>query len=262
VLHFVFSAGPDSSVYGLPLAWLLASCHSNRAIVDEEISAAIAAAVASDEPATRLTALTLAVSLDVPLWGSWAGRGPDLSPDSPMTQFWRARTHENAVTYAEAIIAAAATDYPQLRYTVLDHSLIAIEQVLEMSGGLLPLVQPYRIEIFNTTYGSYLVNEFVNLAHGVGAPDYLAKLISHFTAVGRYLNDHPKPPWVAGRAEDWTDYQWGRSVDEDIQPPHLDSLAYLGAAAVLLISAESNKTRSSRNLGLPVRLDLFKDLDP
>ena len=78
ILRFLFSGTPNDAVHGLPLAWLLASCHACRAIVDDEMSAFIATMVASDEPTTHLNGLRLAVWLDVPLWGSWAGLGPDL----------------------------------------------------------------------------------------------------------------------------------------------------------------------------------------
>ena len=166
--------------------------------MDEEISATIAALVASDEPARHLTGLKLAVSLEVPLWGTWKGLLPDMQYEDPMRRFWRERSAENAARYAEAIIAAAM-DYPQMRHLALISNLITVEQALDMPGGLLPLLQVQPMEIFDLIYGSHLIAGVWNLTTGYAATgyytiDYLSGIINDFTAVGHYLNDRPHPP--------------------------------------------------------------------
>jgi hypothetical protein len=259
VLHFLLS-GPDSSIYGLPLTWLLASCHAATAIADEEVSAWIAALVASDEPARQLTGLKLAVSLDVPLWGTWKGRGPDLSPDDPMQLFWRERSQQNAVTYRRAIVGAAA-DYPYMRRLALINDLITVEQALDMHGGLLPLLQTQRVGIFGLKYSSQLVGGFWHLRTADTPTGDLSGRINAFTAVGRYLSDHPQLPWTAGKAQRWSEFDWSVPVEENAWPTRLDPLAYLGAAGTLLISAESDAARPSHVLtGDPSRFGQFRDL--
>lgn len=256
VLHFLFSGDLNSSVHGLPLALLLCSCNACRAVVDEEVSAWIDILVASDDLGKHVAGLRLAVSLDVPLWGTWGGRGPELSYIDQMRSFWRERSAENAHAYASAIIAAAA-NYPNMRHLALIHDLITVEQALEMPGGLLPLLKIQPIEIFGLIYSPYLTGGLINLAHGEDDPAAIRNLVE----VGRYFTSHPKPPWVTGKAYGWSNFKWSESVSDDARSSNLDPLAYLGAAGTFLISAESDGTRPSRVLrGDPSRFGPFVDL--
>ena len=260
VLQFFLSGDPDSSVYSLPLAWLLGSCQASRDIVDEEISAVVAAMTASDGTAIRMNGLRLAVLLEVALWGSWSGRGPDLARDDRMRAFWIKRSAENATKYADVIIAAAS-DYPQMRYVALFNDLITTKRALEMRGALLPLLQSQSMNIFDLNYGPYLISRVFGLATGWDEPSDAPKAISDLEDVGRYLRRHPQLPWIAGKAYEWFHFHWNESANENTRPPHLSPLAYLGGAAILLISAECYKAYPSRVLGGdPSRFGTFAEL--
>ncbi len=212
--------------------------------------------VASDEPATHLNGLRLAVWLDVPLWGSWAGLGPDLPWDDRMSSFWQARSAENASAYVRDIISAAADDLG-MRYVALERELITPEEALEMRGGLLSLLQGQDMEIFGLRYGAYLIRRFHTFANDQDYPD----AISAFTAVGHYLVNHPRPPWIDGSAYDRSHFKWARLACANARPSLPGPLVYLGAAATLLLSAESDPTPPAHPLeGDPSRLGPFHEL--
>lgn len=255
VLGFFFTGDLTSSVRGLPLAWLLSSCYSGRDVVDQEISAFVAAMVASDAPVTRLNGLRLAVSLDVPLWGSWGGIGPDLPWNDRMRSFWRARNAENATVYAPDIISAA-TDDPGMRLAALAHDLITVGDALELSGGLLSLLQPQDMEIFDLVYGPYLSGKLFDPARDQDHSD----AIRAFAAVGNYLISHPRLPWIAGKAYPWSSDDWARGNDVEARPPHLDTTSYLGTATVLLLVAESGTADPPRRMDDLSRRGPFPEL--
>ena len=265
VLDFLFSGDPDSSTYGLPLAWLLGSCGACQTIIDEEISGAIAAMTASGEPTKHVDGLRLAISLDVPLRGSWHGLGPDLLRGDRLRRFWEDRTAENVGTYTDAIIAAAA-HHSNIRNVALARHLITIDQALKMRGGLLPLLQIQPMNIFGLIWASHLLGKFYILAHGWDGytdPDIRADAISDFLIIGNHLINYPQLPWVTERADTWSSYPWSGPAAEDAAQAHVDPIAYLGAAGTVLISAESGDSAPSRVLdGDPSRLGPFSDLYP
>jgi hypothetical protein len=263
VVHFLFSGGPNRSIHYLPLAWLLASCRACRVVVDEEISVLIATLVASENSAERAKGLRLAVSLQYAFWSIQGGRGPGLSYGGHMDLFWAERSAQNVTAYADAIIVAAA-DSPYMRHTALRHSLITVDQALKMHGGLLPLLQVQPTGLFGVSMASYLVHRLYNLANGrftADDPGQLAKARSDLAATGRYLSNNPQPSWINGSTERWSTFTWSELIDKSAEPSDLGSLAYLGGAAVLLMSAESDKSRPAQVLnGDPSRLGPFIDL--
>lgn len=255
VLSFLFADDPDSDVHGLPLAWLLASCGACKELVDEEVSARLAAMVASSDPATRMNGLFLVTSLTVPLWGNWKGRGPDLSRTDPLGDYWQERMLGYERTY-EKEIAAAAGKHGGMRVVAAGRSFITIKQALAMPGGLATLIEGQRMKIFGITWMSYLGGMF-NALHSSRPDD----AVMAFTEVGRSMMEHPTPPWVVDQ-EDLSDAVfWIPRKKSAAAQLHLSPAAYLGAAGALLISIEAvMKRRGVFSIADPQELGLLRDL--
>jgi hypothetical protein len=189
----------------------------------------------------------LAISLPVAFSGNWSGRGPSLAWESPLSIFWQERTVENVRSHADDIVAIATSD-AGVRFAALQYDLITVEQALEMHGGLLSLLQIQPTEIFDVRWGSYLVSHAYHLALGwsqpfyPGGPGFVSKATSDFGAVGRYLLDHPNPPWIASIVQGLSGFNWEPKGKAGADSPRLDPVTYLGAAGTLLISAECTES--------------------
>jgi hypothetical protein len=83
--------------------------------------------------------------------------------------------------------------------------------------------------------------------------------------VGQYLSEYPQPPWVIGKTETWSSYDWSVSPSPDADRPNLGPITYLGAAGVALISVESDESSPVHVVQVlgedPARLGPFSDLD-
>ncbi len=242
-LNYLFSGDLADPARCLPLCWLLASCSTCRYIVSEEISSRISVMVASDDQRVHRNGVLLAMSLPIGFSGNWNGLGPTVAWDIPLSIFWQERTVENVLSHADDIVAIAASD-AGVRFAALQYDLITVEQALEMHGGLLSLLQVQPTEIFDIRWGSYLVSHAYHLARGwsqafyPGGQDFVSKANSDFGAVGRYLLDHPNPPWITGIAQGLSGFNWEPDDRASGDNPVLGPITYLGAAATLLISAE------------------------
>lgn len=107
------------------------------------------------------------------------------------------------------------------------------------------------------------MNTFFWLARGRHEGlDVRASDIEDMAAVGRYFRDHTQPPWIAGEIVSWSDYYWEPDPSFVRRPESLDPVTYLGAAGVLLISAESDRSRPPAGVlgGDAPRLGPFSDL--
>jgi len=259
VVRFMFSGDPDSLVYFMPLARLLVSCGACRTIIDEEISATIAALVASEEAAKRLNGLRLAVSLDSPAMRYGIG----LRTDRQMMNFWRARATENIRIYAKEIIAAAA-NHAEFRYVAVEHDLITVGDTLKMNGTLLALLQGQNIGVFNHSVGSALMLTLYKFVARNTEAGVFSKGIRDFTDVGKYIGDHPQLPWITGVAAGWSSYLWSPSTNDDFNRLTMDPWTYLGVAGAVLILAELDERPGMavpESLGdSPSRLGPFGDL--
>jgi hypothetical protein len=209
----------------------MASCAASPAIVDEEISTSIAAMVASDNNEVQMNGLSFALSLDQGVRMEF-DHGPDLSPDSKLSEFWRQRAFENRDKHKKNIITAAAHD-TEIRDGALRGGLITVEQALEMNGSLSLLlqIQPTRV------FGIRWVPSLISMSYTLMRHPEDERSIAGVTAVGRHLAALPDLPWSTERASTYP--YWERDEVPNKAPMTLDPLAYLGVAAVILIPLES-----------------------
>jgi hypothetical protein len=212
----------------------------------------------SDDSEIRLFGLRLALTLDVPLWGSWGGVGPNLYPGSPLTSFWSQKVTSNAEKFKEDVTIAAAID-KGIRLHALRNGLVSVEGVLNTEGGLHLLLQAQPAGIFGVTFGAYLLSSAHFIAQATNAHSLKTDL-DDLTAFGKYLHSNPRPPWARGPIAKWSVYTWEAAPAADTLS-QITPMAYLGAAGALLMSAELDTTLPSEELnGAPSRLGYFKDL--
>lgn len=240
VLTNLFADSANDALRYSPLSWLIIGSTSCCDVVSDEIDRRIAAMVSSTDPATRLDGLRLAAWLP---YASWA---PDFKPQV-VSDFWYEWAKERVRTYSSAITAAANINM-EMRYAALMWELISTEHALKMPGGILPLVQVQSTRIFNIHWASHLVGAVVQLAQGpsyASGAEYLSGELEKFAAVGRFLIENPKLPWVHGPAQAWWDYHSWKDEEGERAPSFpLDPVTYLGAAAILLISSEDTEIKS------------------
>ena len=247
-LDFMFSGDPADLVFSLPLSWLLASCDAALAVVDAEVTAFIDTMVASDNRETCLNGLRLAMWLN--LGPGWGGEdGPNLPDDHRLRIFWDNRARENCKRYKQEITTAAAGSI-DIRNSALRLGVVTAAQAIEMKEGLLPLLQRQPILIFGLgIWGAYLPSIFVNLASD---PEH-REGIEVMTAVGEHLTRYPDPPWITGNVDPW---YWvdGPDLQDRELPASVTPVAFLGAAAIALMTAEANLAEIIRDLrGEPSR---------
>jgi hypothetical protein len=233
ILHYMFSGDPTSDVYALPVCWLMASCTSTVTIVNEEIAAAIAAMVASDNLATHLNGLRFAMWLHNGPHMQSGDLGPRLPHDNRLSRFWGDRAKEITQEYKENIITAAA-QHVDIRNSALRRDLITVEQALKINGDLLPLLRHQSTCIFSTIWTAYLPNMLKILMSPGGSPDAMADM----AAVGSYLTKNADLPWICGSVQPYQYFD--DSVPTAETPPRLDPISYLGAAAIFLMSLEAD----------------------
>ena len=241
-----WDVSPDSS---LRLAWreLISPRGPYHNVVADEIDAAGARVVGSGREDLILSSLRLSLSLRDALPPS-PGRG-----DRPDWEAWAARADSQLIAYGPAAIAAARADF-YVRHGAVRSGLISIRQALDMPGGPMVLFRPSQ-GIFRERapyFGPAL------FALGQGWPAFgQAAVVADLDAFGAYLIDHREPPWLDMTASDVTSLLLDSDVLPgalDRRPPPLNQIAYLGAAALLLIMEETRllTAPADRRLG-PLR---------
>jgi hypothetical protein len=114
-----------------------------------------------------------------------------------------------------------------------------------MPAGLRALFIAERPGIFGMARMAYLPAAVIGLAtgrnylHNPADRDGFAKVMAGFAVVGSYLTEHSGPPWPTGPVDDWSEYLWEEPRESSILRSSLNPIAYFGAAATLLIVAES-----------------------
>jgi hypothetical protein len=233
ILGFLFANDPDSVAAGLPLAWLLTSCADCRDIVAHEVSDWIATMMASDDRATHLNGVRLAISLPS-LLSIHGERGANMHPSDLLVRFWDDQLVTVLRAHTAAITAGAVSD-PGIRIVALHAGLVTSAEVLRTPDGLRWLIGNPPIHMFGITWASYLG---LRLDELIGASPDAA--IEAFTEVGTYLASRGEPPWVTGGTDLLP--MFNRIIPDQattVQRP-LTPVAYLGVAAALVIAAESD----------------------
>jgi NACHT domain len=240
VLGHLFAGSANSSLRYSPLTWLIISSNNScYDIISDELDKKITAMINSADPATQLGGLRLAVWLPYASWGNNAFEA------SKVQDSWNEWAKERAQIHSRAIIAAAESNM-EMRQAALMQELISTERALEMPGGILPLVQVQSTRIFQIHWASHLVSAVVRLADGSSHESSAEREgeLDQFASVGRFLIENPMLPWVPGPAQAWWAFHsWNEREEESPFFP-LDPVAYLGAAAILLIASEESGTRS------------------
>jgi hypothetical protein len=104
-----------------------------------------------------------------------------------------------------------------------------------MPGHLTVLLQAQRMKVFDFSESPLLMSDALEVVTGT----YSDRALESMTAVGEYLIDHPRTPWVEGRPDSLHHLFWFDSTQANMEPNHPSSIAYFGCAAVLLSPAES-----------------------
>jgi hypothetical protein len=255
-LDHLFGGDISDETRYLPLSWLLASCVSCCGVVKDELAARIARMVSSSDDDVHLNGLRLAV---------WVSRGavflrsgrlvvPAKAPEH-LSDFWDDLACQNAKSYAADITAAASSDEGML-YASLRHRFLTVDKLLASTDSdLSPLFTTHHAVIFNamwTSYLDYLVGAAARAwgrAVHSGLPRASEESISEdFAAVGRFLIDHPNPPWLTiylpSRYEPVSLFGGDDFIPSPGHFETKDSTVYLGATAAILIAAEMTRDRT------------------
>jgi hypothetical protein len=162
--------------------------------------------------------------------------------------YWPSRTRQLIMTHRAATVAAAETD-AYVRDFALRVGLIGLRQALNMPGG--PAVLFHEASGWASARIPYFTSALCALDGGWPAFGDPA-IVDRFTAFGEYLADNPETPWLYDEVAEWQTYFGGPLFAG--KPVQLSQAAYLGAAAILSIMAETGQlpTRAGRKLG-PLR---------
>ena len=263
VLEHLFGGNADEAVRPLPLCWLLACCDRHRNVVSEEIDARIAQMTKAADPDVRLNGVRLAAFL--PFAVLRGDGGPDLSPDRPIRKFWWERTTGLLETYAAPLTAAAADD-GGMRFAALWWRVVTMDDALRMPGSPEILFRHCAQGISDGTWAAYLPNA-IHWLHNFdpGSETRVAQLVDDLTAFGHYLLAHPAPPWIDDPADDLQFYfpDDGKENTSSLRAGLLsDEAAYLGAAATLLVVAETMKSPKTAAPDRPWQPGPLSDLYP
>jgi hypothetical protein len=236
---------PDSS---LRSAWRELTSHRGtyHDVIVGEIDAAVVRAVGSGREDLTLCSLRLILSLRDAL--------PPAPPRGghPDREAWTIHAEACLTAHRSAAIATARAD-AYIRHGVVRAGLIRVRQALDMPGGPMVLFRPSQ-GVFRERapyFGPVL------FALGQGWPAFgQAAVVADLDAFGAYLTDHREAPWLDVTAADAATFLDPEPLPGalDRRPPPLSQAAYLGAAALLLIMAETQllTMQADRRLG-PLR---------
>ena len=266
VLDHLLDGDPAEPVSYLPLAWLLACSSNCRGTVRVVITSKVHALANSKDKPAQLTGLSLAAWLSY-FYLCAADDSFRAQTDESQIEFWGDLSNELLDTYADAV-ATAAQDSMDMRFAALRYHLLTLDKILTLPSGLLSLLQGTRTRIFAVGWQPYLLSNLGTMCHNYGAIDPKGKMVLSYTdvfsAVGRYLMNQPGTPWITGRPEGWSFLSYWNTEHEDYgRYPFfdLDQIAYLGAAATLLLSTEGIKDHQLPGRG-PDTLGPLKDIYP
>jgi hypothetical protein len=260
-LHFLFTGDPDNYVDYMPLARVLATDDTSIAVIAEEVAAAILSMTSSADHSEQLNGLRLALSLDCPAAGIWAGPRREVFENERIRNFWSSQVLDNAHKFKSQIFSAAV-EIAEIRNSALKYGLIEMEQAIRMTGGLGPLIESSPVGMFAQPQEGHLFNDLLTLVfvEPDSANDFTVKAIADFAAVGRHITGIRTPPWVDSPLKNIA--SWWITTDRKARP-QLDQLSNLGAMTTLLICVEAGAMgRQERYVESSAWLGPFGDLHP
>ena len=206
---------------------LFANCAAYADIVDDEIAAAIEAAIMSGDRAATVNSLHLTV---------WLG---DCVERYPEKYSWWSRMKDILRAHAAEVTVVAEEDH-YIRDIALRYGLISVSQALEMPGGLTVLFRQSRSRFPSFGLFPYLQDTYLRLLQGwpAFAGSATAAVLQ---AVGEYLRDQPELPWVDEYIGQFHGAYDGLFPPAD-GPGQFGPIARLGGAAILAIMVESDFT--------------------
>ena len=216
-------------------------------VIAGEIDAAVTSAVRSGRADLIMSSLRLVASLpDAPAPSPPRGGLPD-------QEAWASHASSRLIAHRAAALVAARDD-PYVRHAAIRAGLLSVRAALDLPGGPMVLFRPAPGVFAECApyFGPVLV------ALGQGWPAFGQPVVAaDLDAFGAYLIDHREPPWLDATAVDAVTQLLDSSPPPDAldrRPPPLGPEAYLGAAVLLLIMAETRvlTAQASRRLG-PLR---------
>jgi NACHT domain len=187
----------------------------HQSVIADELQSGLTVLVTSEQVSDKIAGLQIILSM--------------LMDKVPPIEFWDKWSEELTESYSPDVEIFSAQS-PGLRTLALFNSAISIDQALAMPGGFGAISQRYPI--FGrgplVPYPLYETPDF-----GGGDPDPAELAVS--TAVGKYLVNHPDPPWASGPHDRYNEIaNW---IDELVKVK-LDELSGLGSAAAYAVNAE------------------------
>ena len=237
-----------------PLRELLSRSGNFEQLIGDEMNNRIAAMVMSDDKATRVEGLVLALEIG----------------QSDASTFWSQWSAERANSYAAEIIDEAIRS-SQLRIAALESHVISLEQALGMPDGLGALMETYPKLLSMSSPDPYLISLYNRLLPRpreltprpreltsrprklTPRPRANEDVIRNFALIGRYLASNPGLPWARIMAPQ-------HKATSIPYPGKISGLLFynfsgLGAAAVYAmyteIWGEANRRSPLFNLSMP-----------
>ncbi|MEU6377074.1 hypothetical protein [Streptomyces sp. NPDC046909] len=235
--HLLAGDPADEKFSGPTIALLGNSWHC-RDVVADELSKAIADAVASEDGRRRRTGLLLA---------AYAGTAVDTEATPELWRFWWGFARTSIAEHA-ARLRAAARDHVSLLDACMSHGLTDLNHHLR--SGDLTLSSLFAVWRFGIFSGDHLWSPYAFrclvqfLRYEEDSRPLRESTPRDCSAVGAWVREHPGPPW-ADQPSDVSHYFEYLLEDLETQahdpapPDVLDTDGFLGAAVLLLTTLEA-----------------------
>jgi len=232
ILDHCLDHGPDVPRDSLPMEHMLGNCAGYEDLVTGEINARVDRLTGSGVPVIRRAGLRFVFDLGTHAWGNSLETLRAIG--SPAAQYWGRWSAEQAEAHAADIVAEAAND-GWLRHAALTYGLISVDEALAMPAGLDVLMRReggsdgYLVQMGFVIFDAYGSAEMPDGEDG-------RRALEAFAAVGRYLLNQRRPPWVTSSPTDDLAGWWHLTLGHASFRP--DEVTYLGIAAMVLSAAE------------------------
>ncbi|MER8042550.1 NACHT domain-containing protein [Streptomyces sp. NPDC094032] len=247
-LAHLFRGSMNENQFYDPLLALIRCSGAYRELVASEIVEKIEELMGSGDESMQLAGLRIAAWCN-PENASRGHRSPGVIR-SEIKQHWSDFTDANCVRFRSEIVAASGSDPGFLRLA-LDRRFVRLEQVLSDQNAFRQLtIEGHPIGIFGTSWAPYLPTQALKL---VSKPEDVTEDTLHdMTVVGKYICDHPSPPWLPKDNCQWAPFVQPKDHHPTLGP--LEPDAFLGSSVLMMIVVELSgdvgfRDRSPEDLG-------------